>query len=394
MSESYYVKDDEAGIEESAVIAAQKNFAAGNYENALKIYNDLLSMSVDARLYFETAMCYYKLKRDDEAIEHYKKALSLGLKSPLVCSYLGNIYYRRNDLTNAIQYWHLSRYRGPEDESVCLNLAIAYFSKKMYFEAITYYELYLKYATDRTSKTYKEINRNMNNYFTQANDYNIKGEKAEFAGDIVTARTCYLYAAKKYPVMFSPNYNLGKLYFEAGNMENALLFLKQAYKIDKGNKQLLLMIGDCYDALKQYSYAYCFYKRYLNKSISNQSDYLIGSKRMSKASMMITESIKEMHMQKAEEYKNNSDFYGALEEYENCVLLNSNDEVKYVDLINDMKLHVDPETPLIKTYLDKGADMKRQNNFKEANKYYTKVMKLSNPQSQEYRLAKSGLSNV
>ena len=394
MGEAYYLNDDEAGIEESAVIAAQKNFAAGNYENALKIYNDLLTMSTDSKLYFETAMCYYKLKRDDEAIVHYKKSLSLGLKSPLVYSYLGNIYYRRNDLTNAIQYWHLSRYRGPEDEAVCLNLAIAYYSKKMYFEAITYYENYLKYATDRTSKTYKDINSNMNNYFTQANDFNIKGEKAEFAGDIASARTYYLSAVKKYPIMFGPNFNLGKLYFEAGNYENALVFLKQAYKINKDNKQLLLMIGDCYEEMKEYSYAYCFYKRYLNKSIANQGDYLTGSKRLSKASVMITDEMRENHAKKAEEYKNNSDFYGALEEYENCVLLNSNDEIKYVDLINDMKLHIDPETPLIKTYLEKGADMKKQNNYKESNKYYTKVMKLSNPQSQEYRLAKSGLSNV
>lgn len=394
MGNAYYMNDDEAGIEESAVMAAQKNFAAGNYENALKIYNDLLSMSVDAKLYFETAMCYYKLKRDDEAIEHYKKSLSLGLKSPLVYSYLGNIYYRKNDLTNAIQYWHLSRYRGPEDESVCLNLAIAYFSKKMYFEAITYYEHYLKYATDRTSKTYKDINSNMNNYFSQANDFSIKGEKAEFSGNAAGARTYYLSAIKKYPIMYTPNFNLGKLYFEAGNYENAIVFLKQAYKISKENKQLLLMIGDCYEELKEHSYAYCFYKRYLNKSISNQGDYLTGSKRLSKASIMITDDMREKHTQKAEECKNNSDFYGALEEYENCVLLNSNDEVKYVDLINDMKLHIDPETSLIKSYLEKGADMKKQNNFKESNKYYTKVMKLSNPQSQEYRLAKSGLSNV
>ena len=394
MGESYYLKDDEAGIEESAVIAAQKNYAAGNYENALKIYNDLLSMSVDAKLYFETAMCYYKLKRDDEAIEHYKKSLSLGLKSPLVYSYLGNIYYRKNDLTNAIQYWHLSRYRGPEDESVCLNLAIAYFSKKMYFEAITYYENYLKYATDKDSKTYKEINHNMNNYFTQANDYNIKGEKAEFAGDVVAARNCYLYAVKKYPVMFNPNFNLGKLYFEAGNIVNALVFLKQAYKINRDNKQLLLMLGDCYEASKEYSYSYCFYKRFLNKSISNQSEYLVGSRRISKVSMLLTDAMKEAHAKKAEEYKNNSDYYAALEEYENCVLLDSNDEVKYIDLINDMKLHIDPETPLIKSYMEKGSDMKKQNNFKEANRYYTKVMKLSNPQSQEYKLAKSGLSNV
>jgi len=45
-------------------------------------------------------------------------------------------------------------------------------------------------------------------------------------------------------------------------------------------------------------------------------------------------------------------------------------------------------------YMQKGSDLFNKGEFRSANKYFTEVMNLSNPKSEEYKLAKSKLVNV
>ena len=173
-----------------------------------------------------------------------------------------------------------------------------------------------------------------------------------------------------------------------------MVFLKQAYRINSTDKQLLLLIGDCYENLAQYGYAYCYYKRYLDKSISNQSDYLAGTKKISRVKLLITDSIKELHIEKAKSYEDSGEYYNALEEYENSSILMPERENEIKESLTIMRKYINPEADLINMYIKKGIEQRDIRNYPEANKYFTRVMTLSNPNSTEYKSAKSKIINV
>ena len=57
---------------------AEQAYAAGKYEDAAKIYHDLLSEKLEsANLYYNLGNCYYKLGENTKAILNYERALLL-----------------------------------------------------------------------------------------------------------------------------------------------------------------------------------------------------------------------------------------------------------------------------------------------------------------------------
>ena len=148
VSSNYYTVDN-SDIENQKLEAAKNHYAKGDYKSALRLYLDMLNTSISYKLYYEIGRCYYKLDDMLPAEEYFKKSVALeNLKNP---SYLllGNIFYKKEDLKNAIENWVCAFAYKPYDAAVCLNLATSYFSKNMKFQSVFYYEKYLKYANDK-----------------------------------------------------------------------------------------------------------------------------------------------------------------------------------------------------------------------------------------------------
>ena len=390
-----YSVEDNSDIEKSVIDAARKHFKDGNYDFAIKLYLGLLKTSASARLYFDVGLCYYKKSDYDSAIEYLTMAGNLDIRNSSAYSYLGNCYFRKLDAKNAIENWTIARSISPKDEFVCLNLAMAYFVKGMSYESVFYYQKYLKYSVNRETQQYLSIQKNMNELFETANDYYIQGERERARNEGILAEKNYKLAMKKYPVVSDYSYALASLYYAIKNYQDASIYYEISLREhSQRDKDIVLRLADCYEKTNDYRMAYCFYNRYLRYSISSQNEYLEITKKMSGLKKLLDSSVVDITLELAKQYYNNNEYYKSLLEYENCVILDSDNKFEYEDTIRKLRSFINPEFIVTRKYLEKGKELLMQGEKQGANKYFTEVLHLANPKSDEYRLAKSRIANV
>lgn len=390
-----YSVEDNSDIEKSVIDAARKHFKDGNYDFAIKLYLGLLKTSASARLYFDVGLCYYKKSDYDSAIEYLTMAGNLDIRNSSAYSYLGNCYFRKLDAKNAIENWTIARSISPKDEFVCLNLAMAYFVKGMSYESVFYYQKYLKYSVNRETQQYLSIQKNMNELFETANDYYIQGERERARNEGILAEKNYKLAMKKYPVVSDYSYALASLYYDIKNYQDASIYYEISLREhSQRDKDIVLRLADCYEKTNDYRMAYCFYNRYLRYSISSQNEYLEITKKMSGLKKLLDSSVVDITLELAKQYYNNNEYYKSLLEYENCVILDSDNKFEYEDTIRKLRSFINPESIVTRKYLEKGKKLLMQGEKQGANKYFTEVLHLANPKSDEYRLAKSRIANV
>lgn len=390
-----YSVEDNSDIEKSVIDAARKHFKDGNYDFAIKLYLGLLKTSASARLYFDVGLCYYKKSDYDSAIEYLTMAGNLDIRNSSAYSYLGNCYFRKLDAKNAIENWTIARSISPKDEFVCLNLAMAYFVKGMSYESVFYYQKYLKYSVNRETQQYLSIQKNMNELFETANDYYIQGERERARNEGILAEKNYKLAMKKYPVVSDYSYALASLYYDIKNYQDASIYYEISLREHSPrDKDIVLRLADCYEKTNDYRMAYCFYNRYLRYSISSQNEYLEITKKMSGLKKLLDSSVVDITLELAKQYYNNNEYYKSLLEYENCVILDSDNKFEYEDTIRKLRSFINPESIVTRKYLEKGKELLMQGEKQGANKYFTEVLHLANPKSDEYRLAKSRIANV
>ena len=390
-----YSVEDNSDIEKSVIDAARKHFKDGNYDFAIKLYLGLLKTSASARLYFDVGLCYYKKSDYDSAIEYLTMAGNLDIRNSSAYSYLGNCYFRKLDAKNAIENWTIARSISPKDEFVCLNLAMAYFVKGMSYESVFYYQKYLKYCVNRETQQYLSIQKNMNELFETANDYYIQGERERARNEGILAEKNYKLAMKKYPVVSDYSYALASLYYDIKNYQDASIYYEISLREhSQRDKDIVLRLADCYEKTNDYRMAYCFYNRYLRYSISSQNEYLEITKKMSGLKKLLDSSVVDITLELAKQYYNNNEYYKSLLEYENCVILDSDNKFEYEDTIRKLRSFINPESIVTRKYLEKGKELLMQGEKQGANKYFTEVLHLANPKSDEYRLAKSRIANV
>lgn len=386
-----YRVEDNSDIEESVINAARKHFKDGNYDSAIRLYLGLLKTSASSKLYLDVGLCYYKKGDFDTAIEYLTHATTLDFRNSIAFSYIGNCYFRKLDAQNAIENWTISRSLSPRDEFVCLNLAIAYFAKNMSYESTYFYSKYLKYAQNKETSQYKSIQKNMNEMFQTANDYYIEAQKNKG----LLAEKNYLYAIKKYPIISEYSLALADLYYGIKSYQQAIPYYELALREYSENiKDIYLKIAQCFQAVNDYRMAYCFYNRYVKYIISSQGEYLEITRTIMNLKKMLDISASDITLEVAKQHYENNEYHEALIEYENYVILNPQLKSEYEHEINKLKSFVNSEEIITRKYLDKGKELLKRGETKGANKYFTEVMHLSNPKSDEYKFAKSKLGNV
>ena len=62
--------------------------------------------------------------------------------------------------------------------------------------------------------------------------------------------------------------------------------------------------------------------------------------------------------------------------------------------IEKLRTFISPEQRIIKTSMERGNKLFEKNDFKNSNKYFSKVMLFSREDSSEYKLAKSKITNA
>lgn len=392
VSSDYYIVDN-SDLENKRLEAAKNHYTKGDYSSALRLYLDMLNMSTSFKLYYEIGRCYYKLNDLLPAEEYFKKSISLeSFKNPSYL-YLGNIFYKREDLKNAIENWVSAYAYKPDDEAVCLNLATSYFSKNMKFQSVFYYEKYIKYAKDR-GQSYSTIKNSINRCNEIGKEFMQKAQRAISVRSYSEAIEYLTFAVKNMPVSFDINLALGKAYLEENDNMHAMIFLKQALCLDNKSLDVLQKLASVFINLGDYTAAYCTMRRLLPLVIHNQSEYLRTLQVIKDLNSSFDDLSYQGHKEWADRYYDDNNYHMALLEYENCVILKDELHSELGDKIDRIKSFINPETRIIKTCLEKGEALYNEGDFKTSNKYYSKAMLLSNENSSEYRLAKSRVVNV
>ena len=393
LNTDYYIQDN-SDIEETKLEAAKGLYRVGNYAGALKLYLDIVNTSYSYKTYYETGRCYYKLGDMGNAESYFSRSVSLESHKNPSYVFLGNIYFKRQEVEKAIENWITAFSFKPDDESACLNLATSYFTKDMKFQSIFFYEKYLKYAKDKTSPYYLEIKKSVAEFIKLGNEFYQKARRAIDAKDNQTAIQALSYAIKNYPLNFDTNLLLGKLYFEEKDYMHALIYFKQAFCLDNKSLDVLQRLSSTMIKVGDFTGAYCCLKRMLPLVMNNQREYLEILKSIKPLEESFDNLSYQGHLEWADNYYNENNYHFALFEYENCLIVDGNLTGKLSDKVHKIKSFINPEDRIIKACFEIGGSHYSNKNFKESNKYFSKIMTLSGANSSEYKFAKSRLVNV
>lgn len=392
VSSDFYIRDN-SNPEEKTLEAAKKLYQDGKYAEALKLYLGMLNTSMSYKLYYEIGRCYYKLNELLPAEDNFKKSISLeGFKNPSFL-YLGNIYYKRTDIKNAIENWASAYAYKPDDTAVCLNLATSYFSKGMRFQSVFYYEKYLKYTKEKGS-AYNAIKMSIDKCNDIGSEFLQKARRAIASKNNKTAIEYLTFAVKNMPVNFDINHLLGKIYLEENDYMHSLIYLKQALCLDKHSLDVLQKLASVYINLGDFTAAYCTLKRLLPLVLHNQQEYLKTVKLVKTLDETFDEYSYQGHKEWAMKYDNENNYHMALVEYENCVILKEQLKDMFGERIERLKSFINPEERIVRICLEKGGEFYNNGDFRTSNKYFSKVMLMSNKNSSEYKIAKSRVVDV
>jgi len=391
-SSDYYIEDN-SDMENKKLEAARNHYMHGDYQAALKLYLSLINTNISYKLYHRIGKCYYKMGDFQNAEENFTKSVNMQKDENPSYIYLGNIAYKKEDLKRAIYNWACAYAYKPDDDTVCLNLATSYFSCGMKFQSVFYYEKYLKYAQER-GKSYSTVKKSLDEYTKIGNDFLQKAKAAISRKDYKTAIEFLTFAYKNLPTNYDINFLLGTAYLAENDNMHAMIYLKQAYCISNRSVEVLQMLTSVYINLGDFTAAYCSLRRILPLVINNQEEYLNTMQVIKELNSTFDEQSYLGHKEWGDNYFRENNFHFALFEYENCTLLNENMKIELADTIKRINLFINPETNIISTSMEKGEKLLKSGDFKEANRYFSKVLLFSEPESQEYKIAKARVTNV
>ena len=393
VSSDFYVQDN-SNVEEKTLDAAKTLYQDGKYAEALKLYQGMLNTSISHKLYYEIGRCYYKLNDLLPSEEYFKKSINLeGFKNPSFL-YLGNIYYKRMDIKNAIENWASYYAYKPDDAAVCLNLATSYFSKGMRFQSVFYYQKYLKYTKGKTSSSYDTIKSSLDKCNEIGAEFLQKARRALVSKNNKSAIEYLTFAVTNLPVSFDINHLLGQVYLEENDYMHSLIYLKQALCLDNHSLDVLQKLASVYINIGDFTAAYCIMRRLLPLVLHNQQEYLRTVKLIKNLDESFDEYSYQGHKDWAMRYDSENNYHMALIEYENCVIIKESLKEAFGERIERLKSFIRPEERIVKICLEKGGEFYKNGDFITSNKYFSKAMLLANQNSSEYKLAKSRVVDV
>lgn len=394
MANSDFYIQDNSDIGDKKLEAAKGLYLIGNYSGALKLYLDMVNTDYSSKLNYEIGRCYYKLGQFDSALEYFLNSVSLdNYKNPSY-SFLGNIYFKKENLEKAIEYWSTSYAYKPDDEAICLNLATSYFSKNMKFHSVYFYQKYLRYAKDKTASYYLEIKKSMDEFAKLGNEFYQKALISLQNHDMETAKQALEYALNYVPTSFDVNFLLSKLYMEEKSYMQALAYIKQAFCIDKKSLDVLQRMSSIMMDLGDYTGAYCCFKRLLPLVINNQKTYLEVIKMIKQLEESFDGFSAQAHKEWADKYYEDNNYVLALVEYENCLIIDPQMSKELNVRISMLKMFLNPEERIIRICMEKGGVFHSTGDYKKSNRYFSRIMSLAPEDSYDYKLAKSRIVNV
>ena len=369
---------------------AEKAYVEKDYEKALKMYTEMLLYTTDSDLYVKMGNCLDKLGKSDTAIEYWQKAIDIDSSNSNAFINLGNHYYSINKLEIAISNWMAALVSMPEEPTANLNLAVAYSLKNMPTDAFKYYERYLKYTQDKNSNKYREIQHIIERNKKLANDYLKLGVQYQARKDNLSALKCYKRAGQYYPNFSKIHLNIGSLYFADQNYEEAAKYWTKAMYLDPNYPKIISNLAICHDMLKQFDYAYCYYSIYASFVINQPDEYSKVITRCHKIKPFLNDNplLAENHINVAKNAFANCNYDKAISEFKNYIILKPQEQEVYIEMVQKIEQYLNPERTMINICNDNGLKLMGQHNFKDAQKYFARILVLADSGTPDYANAR------
>lgn len=385
-----HILSSNADTQNEVVQIADKLYTDEKYEQALKLYNDTLLYNPNSDVYVKMGNCYEAMENFVTATEFWEKAIEIDSLNTAAFIKLGNYYYKKNQMEKAISYWLSSLISTPEEPTSNLNLAVAYTFKEMPMQAFYYYEKYLKYAQDKTNKKYIEIDQKISKNKKLANDYIKLGIQYQANKDRVSALKCYKKAINYCPIFSKAYLNAGAIYYFDKNYEEAVKYWTKAEHLDPTYPKIISNLAVSYDFLQKFDYAYCYYTRYSTYIFDNSLELNKVNTRCRKLKPIINNNpyLITNHLERAKEAFSNCDYFTALNEFKNYIILFPEEQVTYGDLLKKVDMYLHPESSVIKSCLGKGKELMAKGKLRLAKDYFARVLVLAEVGTIEYNNAK------
>ena len=373
---------------DSTLYAAISQYQNKSYSQALNTL--MVDMEGDKTGIYASLIgnCYQKLGALDDATHYWQKAISQNPSCYRAFLGLGNAAYTKNHIKQALIYWHIALSIVPENPQINYNLATAYSRKDDRFNAVFYYEKFIKYSEKHTSKDFAYVSKLVLNLRNKAMDLIRAGAKCIKDDKINLAVQFFIKAITNYPMIPNVVQNIAKIFACDRNFPKAIEYYKMAYKIDDKLKICLVDIANSYISLKQYDLAYCYFMRFLKGCNKNSTAFNSVEKIAAYASSKRDSNYNvQQHFQKAMEHENNLEYREALDEYENYRILSSENEERVTESIKKLNLMINPEKVIVKNLINKIDELSSVGNYEPAVGMCERITKLAVLHSQEFMWA-------
>ena len=351
------------------------------YDLAMVFFCKILDKNEkNGHAYVNIGNIFYQKKNIPAAVNFWRYALSIDASCEKAYLNLGNYYYTQGNVDKAISYWLILQTISPKETISIYNLGVAYADKKEFMLSTLYFEKYLtKENAEGGSSNYERLSKKMrNNKIIARHNFKI-GLKCQGKKAYPEALKSYMKALEAYPNHIKSNLNAGSICYINNKFEKAIQFWNRALILEPKNTKILINIAIANDKAKKYSYAFCYYSRYL-KNLEDQGTF---------EAVKVKDRIKEIevdledkntlytqHYSKAEEFFKNKDYLNAYSEYENCLVLNPDNEAleKRLGLISSA---LNPERNVALSHIKSGKKAMQRSQYLIAIDHFQEAYRLT-----------------
>jgi len=147
--------------------AGNKLFGEGKYEEACKLYEDLIAKNPDAYIiYKNVGNCRFELRQYDLAEAAYQKVLEKEPANADIMLLVGNCYANRDQADKAMEWYNKIEFEKITDPMVLFNIGTSFTKQSKFEDALKYYKRSVEVQKDfldglyQLGLTYLALGRN------------------------------------------------------------------------------------------------------------------------------------------------------------------------------------------------------------------------------------------
>ncbi len=126
-----------------------KLFGEKKYEEALKIYNELLQKQPEFKILNKNiGNCYFAMEKYDKAIEAYKKAIRDKGDNTDIYVAIGNAYINMGKNDKALLWYEKADVRKIKDYNVLYNIGVIFYNNYNYKKAAEFFKMAVEHNPD------------------------------------------------------------------------------------------------------------------------------------------------------------------------------------------------------------------------------------------------------